>query len=97
LLDLALSFGDFTAAQIWNQLLPNAMPFAWRTIEVRNVAPHSCGTERQQLINLPIVGCTFPSAHESYREFIRIMVPEWRQLSLNLRLPNLTPAYSAFL
>jgi hypothetical protein len=64
-----------------------------RTIEVRSAAPHfSCGTEWQQQINLPIVGGKFPPAHRSYREFIGIMVPEWWQVSLNLRLPSLTPA-----
>jgi hypothetical protein len=96
LLDLALS-SPISATQIWNQLLPKAAPFAWRTIEVRNVAPHSCGTERQRQINLLIVGGKFPPAHESYRESIGIMVPEWQQVSLNSRLPNLTPACSAFL
>jgi hypothetical protein len=43
-------------------------------IEVRNVAPHSCATEWQQQINLPIVGGKFPPAHESFREFIGITV-----------------------
>jgi hypothetical protein len=56
-----------------------------RTIEVRNVAPHfSCGTGRQQPINLPIVGGKLPPAHGSYRDFIGIMVREWRQVSLKL-------------
>jgi len=52
-----------------------------RTIEVRNVAPRSCGTERQQQINLPIVGGKFPPGHGSYREFIGIMVTDWREVS----------------
>jgi hypothetical protein len=64
--------------------------------EVRNVAPHFCGNERQQQINLPIGGGRFPQAHGSYREFIEIMVSEWRQVRLNSRLPNLTLASSAF-
>ena len=58
--------------------------------------PHSCGTERRQEINLPIVGGKFPAAHGSCREFIGIMVSEWRRVSLNSRLPNLTLAISAF-
>jgi hypothetical protein len=60
--------------------------------EIRNVVPHSCGTERQQEINLPIVGGKFPAAHGSNREFIGIMVSEWRRVSLNSCLPNLTLA-----
>jgi hypothetical protein len=68
-----------------------------RTIEVRNTAPHfSCGTERQRQINLPIVGGKFPPGHGSYRKFIGIMVPERRQVILNLRLPNLTPVFASF-
>jgi hypothetical protein len=66
-----------------------------RTIEVRSVAPHSCGTERKQQINLPIGGGKFPQAHGSYREFIEIMVPNRRHISLNVCLPNLTPIYTA--
>jgi hypothetical protein len=49
--------------------------------EVRNVAPRFCGNERPQQINLPIVGGKFPAAHGSYREFIEIMVSEWRGLA----------------
>jgi hypothetical protein len=49
-----------------------------RTIEVWSVVPHSCGTERQQQINLPIGGGKFPQAHGSYRKFIGIMVPDRR-------------------
>jgi hypothetical protein len=64
--------------------------------EVRNVAPHFCGNERPQQINLPIAGGKFLPAHGSYREFIEIMVSEWRRVSLNSRLPNLTLASSAF-
>jgi len=41
--------------------------------------PHSCGTERQQQINLPIVGGKFPAAHGSCCELIGIMAPEWRK------------------
>jgi len=67
-----------------------------RTIEVWNVAPHSCDTERKQQINLPIGGGKFPQAHGSYREFIEIMVSEWWRVSRNSRLPNLTVASSAF-
>jgi hypothetical protein len=44
--------------------------------EIRNVVPHSCGTERRQEINLPIVGGKFPAAHGSCRKFIGIMVSE---------------------
>jgi hypothetical protein len=66
-----------------------------RTIEVRSVAQHSCGTERKQQINRPIGGGKSPQAHGSYREFIGIMVPNRRQISPNLRLPNLTPVYTA--
>jgi hypothetical protein len=47
-----------------------------RTIEVRSVAPHSCGTEWQQQINLPIGGGKSPPTHGSYREFIAITVPD---------------------
>jgi hypothetical protein len=58
-----------------------------RTIEIRSAAPHfSCDTERRRQINLLIVGGKFPPATRSYREFIGITVPEWRQVSLNLRL-----------
>jgi hypothetical protein len=52
-----------------------------RAIEVRNVAPHFCGNERQQQINLPIGGGKFPQAHGSYRQFIGIMVPDRRTLA----------------
>jgi hypothetical protein len=54
---------------------------ALRDIEVWNVAPHSCDTERKQQINLPIGGGKFPAAHGSYREFIGIMVPDRRTLA----------------
>jgi len=49
----------------------NAAPLALNSNEIRNVAPHSCGTERRQEINLPIVGGKFPAAHGSCREFYR--------------------------
>jgi hypothetical protein len=52
-----------------------------RTIEVWNVAPHSCDTERKQQINLLIGGGKFPQAQGSYREFIGIMVPDRRTLA----------------
>jgi len=74
----------------------NAAPLALNSNEIRNVVPHSCGTERRQEINLPIVGGKFPAAHGSCRKFIGIMVSEWRRVSLNSRLPNLTLASSAF-
>jgi hypothetical protein len=64
--------------------------------EVRNVAPPFCGNERPQQINLPIAGAKFLPAHGSYREFIGIMVSEWRRFSRNSRLLNLTVASSAF-
>jgi hypothetical protein len=65
--------------------------------EVRNVAPHFCGNERQQQINLPIAGGKFPQMHGSCREFIEITVSEWRRVQPKLaRLPNLTLGRSAF-
>jgi hypothetical protein len=64
--------------------------------EVRNVAPHFCGNERPQQINLPIAGGKFLPAHGSYREFIEIMVSEWRRVSRNSHFLNLTVASSAF-
>jgi len=49
--------------------------------EIRSGVPHSCGTERQQQINLPIAGGKFLLAHGSSPEFIGIMVSEWGGLA----------------
>jgi len=81
LLDLALSPPIAGAVRTWNQLIPKTALFALPAIEVRNVAPRSCSTERQQQINLPIVGGKFPPVRGSYREFIGIMVTEWWKVS----------------